>query len=87
MKRNVRTIEPTEKAEKEWVATIEQLASLRAAFLKECTPGYYNNEGSASKTGARNASYGGGSPAFLKILEDWRATGEMEGLEMQYFEK
>ncbi|SMQ48755.1 unnamed protein product [Zymoseptoria tritici ST99CH_3D7] len=87
VKRNVRTIEPTEKAEKEWVATIEQLAGLRAAFLKECTPGYYNNEGSASKTGARNASYGGGSPAFLKILEDWRATGEMEGLEMQYFEK
>lgn len=47
-------------------------------------PGYYNNEGSEVKSAARNASYGGGSPAFIKILEDWRAQGDMEGLDIKY---
>ncbi len=46
--------------------------------------GYYNNEGTASETAGRNASYGGGSPAFLNILEDWRAKGDLEGLELKY---
>ena len=60
------------RAEKEWVETILELAKLRARFLQECTPGYYNNEGSPSNSAGRNASYGGGSPAFIKILEEWR---------------
>jgi len=86
-KRGVRTVEPTEEAEKKWVETILSMAKMRAAFLKECTPGYYNNEGSASKNGGKNASYGGGSPAFIKILEDWRAEGNMAGLDLKYFEE
>ncbi|KAM3416437.1 hypothetical protein BST61_g8032 [Cercospora zeina] len=85
IKKNVRSVEPTREAEDTWVQTIEKLAVLRASFLKECTPGYYNNEGTPSKTALRNASYGGGSPAFLKILEDWRADGKMEGLDLKYF--
>ena len=40
MKRNIRTVEPTEEAEKQWVDTIVKLTKLRAEFLKECTPGY-----------------------------------------------
>ena len=40
MKRSIRTVEPTEEAEKEWVQTILDLAKLRAEFLRECTPGY-----------------------------------------------
>lgn len=86
MKRNVRTVEPTAEAEEAWVQTILQLAGLRAEFLKECTPGYYNNEGTPSLSAAKNAAYGGGSPAFLKILEDWRTKGEMEGLDLKYFD-
>lgn len=85
MKRNARTIEPTREAEDQWVKTIEEMAALRAPFQRDCTPGYYNNEGSVSNTAGRNASYGGGSPAFLKILEDWRAKGDLEGLDVQYF--
>jgi hypothetical protein len=40
MEKNIRTVEPTEEAEAEWVKTIVDLVGLRAAFLKECTPGY-----------------------------------------------
>lgn len=85
-KRNIRTVEPTAEAEEQWIETIVKLAMLRADFLKECTPGYYNNEGTPSLSGARNAAYGGGSPAFLKILEDWRAQGDMAGLDLKYFD-
>ena len=40
VKRNVRTVEPTEDAQQKWVDTIVELTKLRAAFLKDCTPGY-----------------------------------------------
>lgn len=86
MKRNIRTVEPTQEAEDKWVKTILDLAVLRANFLKECTPGYYNNEGTPSKSGARNAAYGGGSPAFIKILQNWRAKDDLEGLDVKYFD-
>ncbi|KXS96860.1 hypothetical protein AC578_7382 [Pseudocercospora eumusae] len=83
-KRGINTLEASQKAEEEWVKTIEEMAGLRSKFLRECTPGYYNNEGSPSKTGARNASYGGGSPAFIKILDDWRDEDKLEGCEVSY---
>ena len=53
-------------------------------FYASCTPGYYNNEGSAKK-GAdlfAGARYGPGAMAFYKMLEDWRATGNLEGMEL-----
>ncbi|KAK3066605.1 hypothetical protein LTS18_001609, partial [Coniosporium uncinatum] len=81
--RDIGTVEPTDEAEEKWVQTILEMGKLRAAFLKECTPGYYNNEGTPSQTAGRNASYGGGSPQFLKILEDWRAKDDFEGLDVR----
>ena len=84
-KRNIRTIEPTEKAEEEWVKTILELGKLRREFHKECTPGYYNHEGKPSPVAARNASYGAGALKFLEILENWRAADDFEGLEISSF--
>jgi cyclohexanone monooxygenase len=55
---------------------------MNVAFLESCTPGYYNNEGRPSELGARNGFYGGGSPAFIRLLEDWRARGELACLEL-----
>ena len=51
-------------------------------FLESCTPGYYNNEGKPGDRGVRNASYGAGSIAFIKVLEEWRDHGELAGLEL-----
>jgi hypothetical protein len=86
-KRNIRTVEPTEAAEKEWCDTIVAGTAIRAEFFKECTPGYYNNEGKPSMTAARNATYGGGSPAFLKILTDWRKANDLKGLDVRSFDR
>ena len=78
----VRMIEPTQEAEDAWVQTIIDLSIMRQAFLEECTPGYYNNEGNVRAMNARNGSYGAGPVAFVKVLEDWRAEGGLAGLEL-----
>ncbi|ATQ42885.1 flavin-containing monooxygenase [Caulobacter mirabilis] len=80
--RQVRTLEASEAAEAAWVQTIIDTAVLRQKFLEECTPGYYNNEGKPSAMAVRNSSYGKGSGPFIKLLEDWRSEGRLEGLEL-----
>jgi cyclohexanone monooxygenase len=80
--RQARTVEPSEEAEQAWVDTIVKLAIMREAFLKECTPGYYNNEGKPEAMTAKNGSYGAGPVAFTKVLEAWRAEGSLQGLEL-----
>lgn len=87
LKKDIRTVEPTEEAEEGWTDIIVKGTAIRGDFLAECTPGYYNNEGKASEFGARNATYGFGSPAFIKILNDWREAGDFAGLDVKYFPK
>jgi cyclohexanone monooxygenase len=76
-------VEVTPEAEAQWVQTIIDKAIMRQKFAEECTPGYYNNEGKPSALAIRNGSYGAGPIAFVKILEDWRANGNLEGLELK----
>ncbi|MFL5296469.1 MAG: flavin-containing monooxygenase [Phenylobacterium sp.] len=80
--RQVRTVEPSQEAEDAWVQTIVDLSIMRQAFLEECTPGYYNNEGNVRAMSTRNGSYGAGPVAFVKVLEDWRAEGSLQGLDL-----
>lgn len=42
---------------------------------------YYNNEGRPSEAARQNGPHGGGAPAFIRILEDWRSEGTLAGLE------
>ena len=80
--RQVRTLEVSQAAEEDWVETIRSSAIMRQGFAEECTPGYYNNEGQPSPLAIQNGAYGLGANAFVKLLEDWRADGEMKGLEL-----
>ena len=82
MDHGVRVIETSQAAEDEWVRTIIELARNNLSFLEACTPGYYNNEGKPSDRGARNGFYGAGPVAFVEVLEDWRAKGDLAGLEL-----
>lgn len=84
LKEQVRTLEASQEAEDGWVETIVSLAVQRQRFLEECTPGYYNNEGKPAAIAVRNGSYGAGPIAFVKVLEDWRAEGGMQGLERDH---
>jgi len=80
--RQVRVMEPSQEAEDAWVQTIISSAIMRQKFQEECTPGYYNNEGKPSALAARNGFYGLGPIAFVKLLEDWRKEGGLQGLEL-----
>ena len=77
-----RSLEPTPEAEAEWVATIKQKAIHNQRFQRECTPGYYNNEGKpAEGAGFLGEQYGGGPVEFhADIIRNWRADGQMKGL-------
>ena len=79
---DVRTVEVSEEAEKEWVDTIIRLAVLAQDFLESCTPGYYNNEGKPGERSGQNGFYGGGSVEFFRILQEWRKAGDLPGLEL-----
>ena len=48
-------------------------------FLESCTPGYYNNEGKPGERSLHNGFYGAGPVAFFKVLDDWRADGDLAG--------
>ena len=76
-------IESDADAEAAWVDTIVGLSQMNLRFLESCTPGYYNNEGKPSDRSLKNGSYGAGSIAFIKVLEDWRSEGALAGLEVR----
>jgi cyclohexanone monooxygenase len=77
------TVEASHEGEEAWVQTIIRKSGSGMGGLggKECTPGYYNNEGQDNPLAQQNAPYGGGSIKFFKLLADWRATGDYEGLQ------
>ncbi len=79
---DIRHIETSQEAENKWVQTILDLAISRMDFLESCTPGYYNNEGRPSARSSRDGVYGGGSIGFTRMWEEWRAKGDLEGLEL-----
>ena len=78
----IRVIEASEEAEAAWVDTIVSLAQFNLDFFESCTPGYYNNEGKPGERSVRNGFYGAGPVAFFKVLADWRANGDLAGLEL-----
>ncbi|MCC4232260.1 NAD(P)/FAD-dependent oxidoreductase [Sphingobium soli] len=81
-RRGANRAEVTATAEAAWVAHHESLAT-RMANVENCTPGWVNNEGNLSIRTARGGAYGGGVNAFLTILEQWRAKGDLEGLAIE----
>ncbi|GGL19569.1 flavin-containing monooxygenase [Nocardia jinanensis] len=78
--RGARTVEPTTEAVDSWCATIRETAVDNSNFQRECTPGYYNNEGEQNIRSHLGEPYWPGFYALEDILQSWRATGDLEGL-------
>ena len=81
--RQARVVEASQDAEDAWVETVVKSAMISKRYQEECTPGYYNNEGQPSALAARNGPFGGGPVKFVELLEAWRASGRLEGLELR----
>ena len=80
--RGLRTLEASAEAEDAWVATILKYAASRRDYLASCTPGYYNNEGQPDARMERNSQFWRGPMAFIRLLDEWRRSGTMPGLEL-----
>lgn len=85
-RRGATTVEPSQQGQENWVATVRELSIDNSAFELSCTPGYYNNEGRGSAVrngGFLGDFYAPGFYAFDDLIADWRAAGDLAGLEIR----
>ena len=84
LKRGAQAVQPTKEAETEWVDTIKSLARKNEAFLAECTPSYFNNDGKFKErsAGFLNDAYTPGIVKFNDLMAEWREKGDLDGLEL-----
>jgi cyclohexanone monooxygenase len=73
-------VEVTLEAENAWIAVL--LSGMgRMLGSRDCTPGYYNNEGQDPGPAARTfVGYPQGAMAYFKYLDRWRRSGIFDGL-------
>jgi len=73
-------VEVTKEAEDAWIDLL-LTGPGRMIGSPDCTPGYYNNEGQDPGSRARyNVGYPEGAMAYFKYIDEWRNSGEFEGL-------
>jgi cyclohexanone monooxygenase len=78
-----REVEVTAEAEEAWIELL-LTGPGRMIGSQECTPGYYNNEGQEPGPAARLAvGYPQGALAYFRYLDEWRSSGDFEGLEFR----
>ncbi|MGW0162710.1 flavin-containing monooxygenase [Mycobacterium sp. NPDC003323] len=80
------SVEPSQEGQDGWVSTVRELSIDNSAFELSCTPGYYNNEGrgGAVRNGAfLGEFYSPGFYAFDDLIAQWRADGDLAGLELR----
>ena len=78
-----REVEVTKAAEDAWIALL--LTGMgRMLGSPDCTPGYYNNEGQDPGPRAQlNVGYPAGASAYFKYIDEWRSSGQFEGIEFR----
>ncbi|MBM3670791.1 MAG: NAD(P)/FAD-dependent oxidoreductase [Actinobacteria bacterium] len=81
--RGIDVVEATVDAEAAWVAQIVERGGRTSQFSEGCTPGYYNNEGTADARSRQGGFFFGGPTEYAEILAAWRADGTMQGLELR----
>ena len=80
LRRGAKTIECSQGAQDAWVKTMRETEVSNESFLRDCTPGYYNNEGGKVIRSHLGEIYGPGFYAYDDLLTQWRDSGKMEGL-------
>jgi cyclohexanone monooxygenase len=73
-------VEVTREAEDAWIELLLS-GGPRMLGIPDCTPGYYNNEGQDPGPAALlSVGYPQGAMAYFRYLDDWRNSGDFEGL-------
>ncbi|MEE2665175.1 MAG: NAD(P)/FAD-dependent oxidoreductase [Myxococcota bacterium] len=84
--KGVAAFDVSQEAEADWCETILSTHVDSSPVMSLCTPSRINNEGNPGATSPLAGSYRGGFGDFFgfkKLLADWRASGELAGLELQ----
>jgi len=84
--RGAATIEVTADAESAWVKFHDENAEPILRIWRDCTPGFFNNEGVPSPAIRRDGAFGGGVLELVRILEEWRARDDLQGLQLDFRE-
>jgi cyclohexanone monooxygenase len=83
-RRGASTVEATLDGEQGWLAEMRDKARIAERFYGACTPGYYNNEGKlGNPNGFFAGMYGAGPIRFFQLLDDWRADGQLAGVDLR----
>ena len=82
LKRGMTVVEPTQAAQDAYVKTYEEIKIDVSAMTSRCPPGYFNNEGAENNKWALFPGWGYGWDHFEGMLAEWRAKGDMEGMEL-----
>jgi cyclohexanone monooxygenase len=61
----------TDAAEQGWLEVLADKAQKDDTFFRECTPGYYNNEGKNERDSIFLSNYGGGPFEYMDVLRGW----------------
>jgi cation diffusion facilitator CzcD-associated flavoprotein CzcO len=77
-------VEVTSDAQQAWMDLLES-SPLSFFGNADCTPGYYNNEGQPLNSRARfgMAGYPLGPVAYFEYIDNWRNSGDFEGVEFR----
>jgi cyclohexanone monooxygenase len=81
LRRGAVTVEPSQQAQDEYLRQLRSVAVDNSAFVKACTPSYFNNEGDeAHVRHIFGEPWGPGYYDFEEKLRVWREAGLLEGL-------
>ena len=83
MAKGAASVETTADAQDAYVQHFHDVEYDTSAFQIECTPSYFTNEGQVKAPWALFRSYGLGWGAFQTLLQDWRARGDLAGMELR----
>jgi cyclohexanone monooxygenase len=78
--RHLDEVEVTAEAEADWVRYHESKGAQWMTIWRNCTPSYFNSEGTHNQTNLRDGNFGGGVLEFQATLKSWRETGELPGM-------
>ena len=77
-------IEVTKQGEDAWMELLASGQGFGIVGSPDCTPGYYNNEGQPLPEGTFfMQSYPAGPSAFFRYIEEWRTSGDFDGVEFR----
>jgi cation diffusion facilitator CzcD-associated flavoprotein CzcO len=80
LKRGCVVVEPSREGQEEYVRHFREIELDTSAFLQECTPSYYANDGDTHARWVLLRGYGHGWTAFMEMLARWRDRGDLDGL-------